>query len=203
MIIVGWDIDGPGHIFANGVMDYMDSIDHEYDLSYRGEVGSWSFYKRWGCTGEEFKKICDDGADAGYVFKGHVREGYFDAMAKSKALGNINIVITDRFFGTEVDGVNPSHTTTYEWFEENDAMQYVDAIHFSANKLIVPTDMFVEDKLENYDTLIEGGVNAYLINYPWNQVKGGDSRNRIDHMSEFADAIETVTAQGFADLTLS
>lgn len=200
---VGWDIDGCGHIFSNGVMDYMDTIEHPYDLSYRGEAQSWNFHDRWGCDRNAFKNICDDGVDAGYVFRGHVHEGYFEAMRISRELGHQNIVITDRFFGTEVGGVNPSHTATFEWFVENNAMDLVDEIHFSANKLTVPTDMFIEDKLENYDTLVDAGVNAFLINRPWNQVEGGDARNRIDHMREYGLAISRVTTQGFSDLTLA
>ena len=201
---IGWDIDGCGHIFANGVMDYMDTIDHPYDLSYRGEVQSWNFHDRWGCDREAFKKICDDGVDAGYVFRGHVHEGYFEAMRVAKELGHQNIVITDRFFGTpDHNGNSPSHSATFDWFAENGAMSLVDEFHFSPNKLIVPTDMFIEDKLENYDALVAGGVNAFLINRPWNQVPGGDARNRIDSMWEYGKAIKRISEQGFADLTFA
>ena len=47
------------------------------------------------------------------------------------------------------------------------------------------------------------GTPTYLINRAWNKVEGGDARNRIDCISQYADEIEKITASGFSDLTFA
>jgi hypothetical protein len=74
---------------------------------------------------------------------------------------------------------------------------------FSADKTCRWTDFFIEDKLSNYDALVEAGTNTFLINRAWNFVEGGDARNRINHFAEYVDAIEKAVKQGFHDLSFA
>jgi uncharacterized HAD superfamily protein len=78
-----------------------------------------------------------------------------------------------------------------------------DELHFTADKTSANCDFFIEDKLENYDALILAGVKAYLLNRPWNQVPGGDGRNRINDISEYVDAVAEATQKGYADLVFA
>lgn len=85
-------------------------------------------------------------------------------MQAVKDAGHEIIVITDRSFGTTPA---VSESATIEWWKEYNFPPF-DEIHFSPDKTIVPTDIFVEDKVENFKALWKAGTPTYLINRPWN-----------------------------------
>lgn len=195
---VGFDLDGVLYDFGNSVRRYLDSIGRVYGFKDGAEEPHhWDFYEYWGMDRHEFKQICDDGADAGYVFCGGTRPSAVESVRRVRDLGHEVIIITDRQFGSTP---SVSHEHTRNWLAEHGIEH--DELHFSADKTIVPTDLFVEDKLENYDALIAAGTPCFLINRAWNQVEGGDARSRINDISEYADAIEHMTkAQKYLDLS--
>lgn len=183
---VGFDLDGVLFDFGNSVRRYLDSIGREYGFKDDApEPHCWDFFEYWGVTREDFVQICHDGVDAGYIFSGGVRPNAVQAVHKVYAAGHDVVIITDRSFGTTPEA---SHNATREWLAQHD-IPY-DELHFSSDKTIAPTDCFVEDKLENYDALTKAGVKCYLINRPWNQVKGGDYRDRINDISEYPAKVE-------------
>lgn len=194
---VGFDLDGCLYDFGESVRRYLDSIGRPYGWKDdHHEPHHWDFYEYWGMDRHEFAQICHDGADAGYIFCGDTRPGAVEAVERVARLGHEIIIITDRQFGSTPE---VSHKNTTEWLAQH-GIEY-DELVFSANKNAVPTDMFVEDKLENYDALIDAGVDAYLINRAWNQVPGGDARKRIDDISDYVEIVAQVTEKGFADLS--
>lgn len=195
---VGFDLDGVLYDFGNSVRAYLDSIGRPYGFKDDApEPHHWDFYEYWGMDYAEFKSICNDGADAGFVFCGETRPGAVETVKRVKDLGHEVIIITDRQFGTEP---KISHDNTYNWLAQHE-IPY-DELHFSADKTSVPTDIFVEDKLENYDALILAGTPCFLINRAWNAVEGGDARARIDDITDYGDAIEHITlADKYLDLS--
>lgn len=196
---VGIDLDGCLYDFGNSVRKYLDSIGREYGFKGgKPEPHCWDFYKYWHMTTAEFVQICNDGVEAGYIFSGDIRPNAVEAVERIAALGHQIIIITDRSFGLSP---RSSERATTEWLAQH-GIEY-DELVFSADKTIVPTDLFVEDKLENYDKLVNAGVDAYLITRDWNVVPGGDARQRISDISEYADAVERATEQGFVDLTFA
>ena len=52
----------------------------------------------------------------------------------------------------------------------------------------IPTDIFVEDYLPNYEKLRAAGTTAYLINREWN-APYDDGRNRVADIGEFARVV--------------
>lgn len=140
---------------------------------------------------EEFKQLCHDGVDAGYIFQGDVRPNAVESVRRVAELGHEVIIITDRQFGTLPEN---SHNATCEWLAQH-GIEY-DELVFSADKTAVHTDFFVEDKRENYDALRKGGVACYLITRDWNvDEKYGlkDGRCRINDIKDYADTIELYT----------
>lgn len=203
---VGFDLDGVLYNFGDSVRAYLSSIGREYGWKDNAvEPHHWDFYEYWHMTREEFVQVCHDGVDAGYIFSGATRPGAAETVNCVADMGHEIVIITDRFFGTPVvwnnEVVSPSHTATENWLAEH-GIPY-DELHFSPNKLIAPTDFFIEDKLENYDALNSAGVKSFLVNRPWNQVEGGDARNRINELIDYCFAIEGVFHDGFIDLTLA
>lgn len=180
MLRIGKDLDGPNYNFGNSVREYLDSIGRTYGFKDNApEPHHWDFYEYWGMTREEFVQVCHDGADAGYIFCGPVRPESKEAWHKVMFYGEI-VVITDRQFGKTPE---VSHKNTEAWLLQHGL--WYDELWFTADKTATWTDIMIEDKLENYDALEKAGTESWLINYPWNQVEGGDSRRRIDSMKEW------------------
>lgn len=183
---VGFDLDGVLFNFGDSVKRYLDHIG-QGDIWKSGPTPKpyWDFYKDWGWTGKQFVDMCNAGADAGFIFCGPTRHNAAKAVQAVKEMGHEVIIITDRQFGS-----NPyvSHKNTQNWLAKH-KIPY-DELYFSSDKTCVPTDMFVEDKLENYDALDAAGVEVYLINRAWNFVEEDDNRRRIRHIMQYVDAVE-------------
>lgn len=175
----GWDLDGVGFNFADSLRRYLKSIKaHKQYRLGRGETSCWDFYHDWGMDLDTFLQVCHDGADAGHVFRGPVRPGFVDAVNAVKAMGHEIVIITDRSFGKTPE---VSEAATYDWLAEH-KVPY-DELHFSPDKTVVPTDIFIEDKLQNYDALTAAGTECWLINRPWNRLN--DDRKRIRYMHQY------------------
>jgi len=179
---------------------YLGTVGVDVPVMTDDKCIDWDFYKAWGMTREEFNRHVDAGVDAGIIFGDHeglTRENFFAAVEFTKSLGHENIIVTHRHQGSP----GMAERNTFLWL--GPVLKYIDEVHFAEDKTSVPTDTFVEDNLKNYDMLVAAGTKAFLINRPWNLVPGGDARNRINDVSDYAQAIEDITYQGFADLTLA
>jgi len=195
---IGFDLDGVGFNFGDSCHRYLQHIGQGH-LWKSGPTPDpyWDWYKDWGWTTEQFLEFCHAGADAGFIFSGPVREGFVETVETAARLGHEIIIITDRSFGYTPQ---VSQNLTCEWLAEH-GIEY-DELIFSPDKTVVWTDMFIEDKLDNYDKLIAAGTDAFLLNRPWNRVPGGDARNRIDDILEYGASITRRTHAGVVDLTL-
>lgn len=196
---VGSDVDGCFDTFGDGVHEALKAkgLGHLWK-SGPTKKATWNFFEEWGWTFAQFKELVDWGVDEGIIFSGHWREGAVEQLHRIKEMGHRLIIITDRSWGTDPRN---SQRNTIKAFQEA-GIEY-DELHFTADKTSVKVDVMVEDRLENYDALILAGTPTWLINRPWNEVEGGDARNRIDHYSEYVDAIERIGEQGFADLSFA
>lgn len=187
---IGFDLDGVLYNFGDSVKRYLESIGQGHVWkSGPNPMPYWDFYKDWGWDTKQFVDMCNAGADAGYIFTGPARYNAAEAVKRVKNLGHEVIIITDRQFGSTP---YVSHKNTQNWLAKHE-IPY-DELYFSADKTCVETDMFVEDKLENYDALDSAGVEVYLINRKWNFIDGdGDNRRRIRHIMQYADAVQERT----------
>ena len=176
---IGIDLDGVLYNFGDSVKRYLEHTDRGHIWkSGPTDTPYWDFYKDWGWTGEEFVELCNDGVDAGIIFRGPMRMHAAGAVIKLYNAGHDLIIITDRSFGSDPE---KSQEATKLWWKENNLPPYHKLI-FSSDKTVEYTDFFVEDKLENYDALTAAGTDTYLVNRPWNYVDGEehDTRQRID-----------------------
>jgi hypothetical protein len=184
---IGIDLDGVCYDFADSLRNYLAKTNQSHLYSVKdGEPDKWHFYIDWGMTVEDFLDHCHRGADLGIIFAyGKPRDAAHDAVNFMKSMGNSIHIITDRSFGTKTE-YNSSEFNTRKWLNTHEFAY--DSLTFSADKTCVDTDVFIEDKLENYDALVAVGVDCYLVNRPWNQV-GADSRKRVSSVQEFATII--------------
>jgi 5'(3')-deoxyribonucleotidase len=184
---VGFDLDGVLYDFGASVKRYREHIGKPIKFKDDApEPHTWNFFEFFEpkMTGAEFKQMCDDGADAGFIFCGPARPAARACVESVKNMKHEVIIITDRKFGTTPE---VSEENTRNWLKKN-KIPY-DELYFSADKTIVPTDMFIEDKLENYDALTAAGTDCYLINRDWNQEHGPDDRQRIDTLWDYQHAV--------------
>ncbi|QNN99186.1 5' nucleotidase [Streptomyces phage Faust] len=182
---VGIDLDGVCYDFAESFVKYMSGIDHSYDIPpYEKEVDKWHFYRDWGMTDEDFVKYCHYGADDMVIFRqGGQRDNAAEAIDFMRAFGNTIHIVTDRSFGTTPE----SSEDNTKWWLFSHGISY-DTLTFSADKTCVPTDVFIEDKLENYDALVAAGVDCYLVDRPWNQ-DDSTYRKRVRSIQQFATLV--------------
>jgi hypothetical protein len=184
---VGFDLDGVGYVFQDSVIRYMDHAGLTEHYNVFQPTSTWSFFKEWGMSLEDFLQICNDGADAGFIFSGGYMDHFPDVVRRAKELGHSVHIVTDRRFGATPE---VSQTLTRQWLAQHE-IPY-DTLTFSADKTVVKTDVFVEDKLENYDALEAAGTFVYLVNRPWNQ-EPGRRRRRIKSVDEYGELIENWT----------
>lgn len=182
---VGLDLDGVLGDFGYDVNRYLLSIGLP-PLYTTDEPDRWTFFDAH-MSVAEFKKHCDDGVDAGIIFRGPPRPHAVETVQKIFDAGHDLIVITDRKFGSDPRN---SELATIAWWEEHGFPPFKE-IAFSADKTVIPTDVFVEDKRENYDMLIDNGTPCALINRPWN-MPYDDGRYRIADIADYPQAIENI-----------
>jgi 5' nucleotidase, deoxy (Pyrimidine), cytosolic type C protein (NT5C) len=187
---IGVDLDGVCYDFADSLRIYLARTRQTEKYTVKdGEVDKWHFYLDWGMTVEDFLDHCHKGADLGIIFAlGKPRDAAQDAISFMKLMGHSIHIVTDRSFGRAV-GYNSSEFNTKKWLNSYE-IEY-DSLTFSADKTCVPTDIFIEDKLENYDCLVAAGVDCYLVNRPWNE-SPGDSRKRVNSIQEFATIVGNI-----------
>lgn len=185
---IGFDLDGVLYNFGDSVKRYLDHIGQGH-IWKSGPTAEpfWEFYKDWGWTGKQFVELCNDGADAGFIFCGPTREGAVEAVQAVKDMGHTVVIITDRAFGKTPE---VSHIHTRDWLYEH-RIPY-DELYFSADKTCVPTDMFVEDKVENFEALTKAGTDCYLVSRAWN-LQLGPHHKRIDSVSEYVKKVRAIS----------
>lgn len=181
MARVGWDLDGVEYDFAESVRRAAKHFGMDLEFCY-GEPDDWYFYRPWGLSDKEFVELCHRGADAGIIFAGERRPNGLEAINRLRDAGHEIHIITDRSFGSHP---SVSEKLTRLFLEEH-GYQY-DSLTFSADKTVVPTDFFIEDKIQNYDALDAVGCQVYLINRPWNLED--DNRRRVNFHVEFVQKV--------------
>lgn len=200
---VGNDLDGCYDSFSDGVHTTLIAKNLGHLWKSKPGPSFWNFYEAWDnddgtpWSFEQFKELVDWGVDEGYIFCGNWRPNAIETWRRIRSMGHQMIILTDRSFGSVPQN---SERNTIEALY-NAGMEY-EELHFTKDKTSVPVDVMVEDKLENYDALVANGVTTFLINRAWNLVPGGDARNRIDDIAEYADVIEAMSREGVRDLQL-
>ncbi len=181
MARVGWDLDGVEYDFAESVRRTVKHFKMDLPLC-KGEPDDWYFYRAWGLSDAEFVDLCHRGADAGIIFSGPKRANGGRAIRRVRNAGHTVHIITDRSFGVSPD---VSEQITKDWLDWHE-YEY-DTLTFSPDKTVVPTDFFIEDKIQNYDALDAVGTRVYLVNRPWNNVF--DARRRVNSVDKFAEIV--------------
>lgn len=176
------DLDGVVFNFVESLKLYLVDVLGE-DPARLGKTTSWNFFAdNWGYTFDEFNRFCNDGVDAGYVFRqGPTWEGAVEGVHALHHRGHSVHFVTDRSFGTK------SPQNTIDWLGDH-ALEY-DSITFSADKTLIHGDLFIEDRDKNYISIEQAGnATPVLLTRPWNEDLVG--ARRVETWPEFISFVD-------------
>lgn len=182
------DLDGVFFNFSESFKKHLDHVGLGYLWKSSADLTpSWSWYKTWGWDDQRFVDVCNEAADCGCLFTGPMREGAKEAWDRIVRTGHEIVIATDRSFGSTPAS---SERNTYEWLEEHDL--YYDELWFTVDKTVCKPDVAVDDKPQNFLALMAAGVDAYLIDRPWNQDLGDIGHRRLSSVLDFAAIVESL-----------
>lgn len=182
---VGFDLDGVVYDFRKAHADFEVRRGNAH-CSLDAALDHWDYFEGWGQSLDDWLKSYAEGVDAGHIlWRGDPLPGAVQTFRMLRHAGHTIHVVTDRAIGGDPQGA------TKAWLAEH-GLDY-DSLTFSRDKTAIPTDIFIEDRLENADALNAAGTLCYLINRPWNQA-GEDHRPRVDTLDEFYSAVEDYSA---------
>jgi len=155
-------------------------------------VTQWAQHEDLGCTHEEWIAALDVATESGALYDTVPFPGAVEAMRKLYWAGHFIHIVTARgtFHGNRHN--DRIHEITRQQVEDFAVPHH--SLTFTRDKASVPTDYFIDDNLKNYENLRQAGVNAYLLNRPWNQYAHVRNDHRIDTVDEFVDLILTQEA---------
>lgn len=180
-IHVGLDLDGCMYPFITGYCRKYGPPEASHD-----EWNEYAYYRTWGITDEQFKGHLKSGA----LWKGLYDEeapyvGVIGAWARLKELPVKTHVITYR--------PREAWGPTIKWLEAF-AMQ-PDSLHFSSDKTILRAVagpdakhlIMCEDTVAQFEALMDAGIDAWLIDQPWNREIETDKR--LPDFAAFVDEV--------------
>lgn len=174
---IGIDLDGVAYDFTKKFVEVARG--KGYDLSDTPDC--WNWFEECGMSRQQFEDLMHFSVDDLQLFwRGDVLDDAAQHISALKDAGHEIHIVTHRTSGY----LYSSEQATEYWLGYK-GFRY-DSLTFSADKTVVPVDVFIEDNLDNYDALEAAGIKAYLVNRPYNQVEG-DGRRRVNSFAEFAN----------------
>lgn len=174
------DLDGVVFDLAESLRHWL--VDHcGWDRARLPEARSWDFFSsEWGMARQEFERHCDEGVDAGVVFRhGPALPGAISTLAALTESGHAIHFCTARDFGSR------SERNTAEWLAEH-GVAY-DAITFTRDKTTVAGDLLLDDWIVNYRAVQEAGTAVpVLMHQQWN---AAETARRVRSWDEFAGLV--------------
>lgn len=182
MIKVGFDSDGVIYNYVLAFHSYLRDFCGMSDLDVELKADQWNWFeKHLGITTEQYKEFHERGVQAGEIFwKGVLLDpGIPDQMQRLLDAGHEVNIVTYRLGEKAEEG-------TFFFLAEN-KIPFTQVI-FSKDKTVIHNDFFLEDNLDNYDSLDAAGVEVYLLDCPYNHVEN-DNRRRVSSVKEYVDII--------------
>lgn len=152
---------------------------------------TWNFHKdQWGMSTEEMLGHYAAGVQAGVIFtEGDPSVGSVSAVRRLSAAGHRLHYITNR----EIPEVSYQHAwqATHRWLHDHGFV--VDSLTISADKMAVPTDVFLDDSADNIRDLVAGGhPHPFLWDRPHNALWTPPGATRVHDWHAFERVVSTV-----------
>jgi hypothetical protein len=182
---IGIDLDGVCYDFAGGLREWLVAA-RGRDRSSMSDPQGWHFYSaQWGLTVPEFLAECTAAVDAGHLFAvGDPLDGVADGIGRLLAAGHRVHLVTDRAgFGAP----GAAEANTRRWLAAHGIA--FTTLTLSGDKTVVPTDVFIDDRVENVVALTAAGVRTYVRDQAWNRHLDGPPDDRVADFTTFVDRI--------------
>lgn len=182
---IGIDLDGVVYPCVTILRRWLVEV-KDWDPERCPPATSWGFYADWGMTEADFDREFTEAIEADFMFtEGDPRAGALEALHRFTEQGHHLYVITAR----QIEGVElEARRQTFRWLAQHDIA--LSGIAISHDKGVLPTDVFLEDAIHNYEFLEnQEETLPVLLTRKWNQDHGG---RRVADWDEFADVVEAL-----------
>lgn len=177
------DLDGVTYPFSTAFKEWAE-LQEGRELEI---ITNWHFYREWGWHDEKFvKELRKFASDGGFAFEGPL-PGSTELVRNLVRWGFEVHIITDRPEEARADTA---------WWVETFLPDYT-SLTISRDKTLITkmTDgpfFALDDRVENVDTMRAAGIEAVLMDRPWNQHGTG---LRVKTLEEFGTWAASVRLQ--------
>lgn len=181
---LGIDLDGCVYDFTEALK--RTAIKHGVGGLHEGSdfpaPTGWYFYEKWGLTRDEYALLLENYGEDLYSQDLWPMEGSDLGMRLALERGHEIHLVTHR--GEKSLG---ARFGTLRWLADFRVANT--SVTFTRDKTIVPVDAFVDDKPENFQDLLDFGVDSYLLDRPWNRHYDCDPNRRVSSVVDFLDRL--------------
>lgn len=173
------DLDGCAAIFYDAflawAMERDESVHHLDDID-------WYFYRQWGWDDQRFVSMLNLFSEDGMFGDLDLYPGTVEAWEVLPTIANVHVV-TDK-------PDSAWHDTAY-WLNSN-GLHY-DSLTFSRDKTAFKQFgpgpyLAIDDRVENVQAMRDAGIDAYLMDRPWN------SHSHLPRVTSLAAFVQKVMA---------
>lgn len=150
---------------------------------------TWDFQHEWGMADrDEFLTLAGRAARSGILHTyGDPLPGASEVLSDLLRAGHTIHIITARGEGRN----GATRTASAEWLNHH-GIPYT-TLDFSTDKTIVPTDIYLDDKLSNVDEVTAAGTLGIVMDAPHNQ-DPTCRRPRVRSLAEYAALVQELAA---------
>lgn len=175
---VGLDCDGVIYDFVSALRARIAKARHQPQHQL-ADPTCWEYWDEWSLTEKEWRTH----------FAAGVKDGdLFNRRSRPLDHGAINVIYNTHSVHIVTDRPKGAHGPTRDWLHKN-RIRY-DTLTFTSDKTTVPTDVFLDDKPENVEALLAVGVDAVLLDRPWNRGPNANGLHRVYNWREFIKFIK-------------
>ncbi|TCC19929.1 hypothetical protein [Kribbella sindirgiensis] len=182
---IGVDIDDVIYPF----MDTAHKLCEEAGITNGRQVDAWHMWESYGCTRKEFMAVMDAATLTGELYDALPIESAQWALKDLADAGHEIHLVTARGFGWNHGRL--VRYLTERWVKEWQIPHA--SLTFAQDKapvaLKLGLEMFIDDRVKNYDELDVAGVNVWLLHAPHNENER-HGRRFVMSMIGFADVVD-------------
>lgn len=178
---IGIDLDGVVYNFTRAFTQHVGQCKPNLQSGDPYvEAPTWDWFTNWPMSRDEFILEMECAVNRRELFwEGDLYESGIPTYIKRlRRAGHTVHVVTHRFSGRASDA-------TWYWLHSKGI--WFDSIDFARDKTSVPTDVFIEDNIDNYNALEAKGVKAFLVTRTYNEQH--EVKNRVASFGEFTERI--------------
>lgn len=189
-LAIGVDLDGVCYDFDGSFIHYLTEY-RGIDPTRLPRPQRWEFWPDWGMEFDEWLQYFNEGVDDRVIFMhGHAAWDSKFALKRLKSDGHTVHIVTHRQNGRR------AVENTVDWLRREQIPH--DTLTFAKDKTVIKTDLFIEDNVDNYNALREAGVEAWIVDRPWNI--NYDVPHRVQNWNQFLRIVDAKNRSG--DLTM-